>query len=73
MATSTIKLLFAYKKVALGAFFAPGILSENRQRGASIRKRHSLLTYPLAWEAKPTEGYIAKEAPFLAFLNLERV
>ena len=29
--------------------------------------------YLLAWEAKPTKGYIAKEAPPWAFLHTERV
>ena len=28
------------------------------------------LTYPSAWKAEPSEGCIAKEAPFWAFLNL---
>ena len=30
---------------------------------ASLRESRSLLTYPLAWDANPTEGCIAKEAP----------
>ena len=31
------------------------------------------MTYPWAWEAKPTKGYIAKEAPSWAFNRPERV
>ncbi len=47
--------------------------SENRPKGASLSKRRPLLTYLWAWEAKPTKGYIAKEAPFWSFLKFERV
>ena len=32
-------------------------------KGASLRKRRPLLTYPWAWKAKTAEGYIAKEVP----------
>ena len=47
--------------------------SKKLSKGASLRKRRSLLTYPLASGAGPTKGYIAKEAPSWAFLNPERV
>ena len=43
------------------------------RKGASLRKRRPLLTHPWAWKAKPTEGYIAKGAPFWSFLNTEKV
>ena len=47
--------------------------SKNHRKGASLRNRRPLLTYPWAWEVKATKGYVAKEAPPWAFLNPERV
>ena len=61
------------KKNAANFREAAGRGLEERPKGASLRKRRSLLTYPLAWEAKPTEGYIAKDVPFGTLLNPDMV